>query len=90
MHGGQNGSLAPGCGFSFKLYRDGSLFAVADRHEQQRLHPGGSEDSDAARAKQQAALDSMPRRALQTYGAEGHAGWVHFRNIGIIELKPAK
>ena len=28
--------------------------------------------------------------ALQTYGAEGHAGWVHFRNIRIIEILSSK
>lgn len=28
--------------------------------------------------------------ALQTYGAEGHAGWVKFRNIRIRSLKPDK
>ena len=42
--------------------------------------------------------DPSPRKDLleagaigfQTYGAEGHAGWVHFRNISIIEIKPEK
>lgn len=27
---------------------------------------------------------------LQTYGAEGHAGWVHFRDIKIVEIEVAK
>ena len=28
------------------------------------------------------------RIALQTYGAEGHAGWVKFRNLRILDLSP--
>jgi hypothetical protein len=28
--------------------------------------------------------------ALQTYGAEGHAGWVKFRDIRIREIRPAE
>ena len=40
--------------------------------------------------------DPSPRKDLleagmigfQTYGAEGHAGWVHFRDITITEIKP--
>jgi hypothetical protein len=28
--------------------------------------------------------------ALQTYGAEGHAGWVKFRNIRVREIRPAE
>ena len=40
--------------------------------------------------------DPSPRKDLleagmigfQTYGAEGHAGWVHFRDIRIKEIKP--
>lgn len=47
----------------FKLYRDGALYAVADRHEKQRLEPGASEAADAARQLLQRALDSMPKKA---------------------------
>ena len=50
---------------NFKLYRDGSLFAVGDRHEKNALVAGGDEGADAARRKLQAALDSMPQRAAR-------------------------
>ena len=46
----------------YKLYGTGELFDVsADRHEVHPL-PGGDEESRAARARLQAALDSMPAR----------------------------
>ena len=47
----------------YKLYRDGTLYAVRDRHEAQPLPPGHSEAADAARSMLQAALETMPTRA---------------------------
>ncbi|MGI9244601.1 MAG: sulfatase-like hydrolase/transferase, partial [Verrucomicrobiales bacterium] len=49
----------------FKLYRDGSLYAVSDRHEKSELKPGASRESDSARQLLQGALDSMPKRAAK-------------------------
>jgi len=49
----------------YKLYRDGSLYAVADRHETRNLAPGASDEADAARKLLQGALDSMPEQAAK-------------------------
>ena len=49
----------------YKLYGTGELFDVpADRYEVHPL-PGGDEESRAARARLQAALDSMPARGRE-------------------------
>ena len=50
---------------TYKLYRDGSLYAVADRRESQALPPGNDPHADAARLLLQAALDSMPAQAAR-------------------------
>ena len=49
----------------FKLYRDGSLYAVADRQETKPLKSGEDVRTDAARRLLQAALDAMPRKAAK-------------------------
>ena len=49
----------------FKLYQDGALYAVVDRHETARIEPGASSDADAARELLQGALDSMPKKAAK-------------------------
>lgn len=49
----------------FKLYRDGSLYAATDRHEQHSLRPGeGGEQAHAARRLLEEALGSMPGQAV--------------------------
>jgi len=47
----------------FKLYRDGTLYATSDRHEETPINPGGDKEADAARTLLKGALDSMPSRA---------------------------
>jgi len=48
----------------FKLYRDGSFYAAADRHEQNPLRPGeGGEQAHAARRLLKDTLGSMPDQA---------------------------
>jgi len=48
----------------YKLYRDGSLYAVADRHETKAIQKGaGSAEAESARKLLQEALDSMPAKA---------------------------
>lgn len=50
----------------FKLYRDGSLYSVADRSETQRIELGtGLTSAEAARQKLQKAIDSMPTKAAK-------------------------
>jgi arylsulfatase A len=49
----------------FKLYRDGTLYATADRQERHPLAPGEDPAADAARALLQAAIDSMPAKAAK-------------------------
>lgn len=49
----------------FKLYRDGSLYRVADRHERTMIPVGSDTESDAARRMLQAALGSMPAKAAK-------------------------
>ncbi|MGK0186050.1 MAG: arylsulfatase A [Verrucomicrobiales bacterium] len=49
----------------FKLYRDGTFFAVADRQETMPIVSGSSPESDAARKLLQTALDSMPEKAAK-------------------------
>ena len=48
----------------YKLYRDNSFYAVADRHETTPIEPGtGSEDAEACRKLLRAALDELPGKA---------------------------
>jgi arylsulfatase A len=47
----------------FKLYRDGTLYATSDRHEETPINPGRDKEADAARTLLKGALDSMPSRA---------------------------
>ncbi|MFT4640242.1 MAG: arylsulfatase A [Verrucomicrobiales bacterium] len=47
----------------FKLYRDGTLYAVSDRHETAPILPGG--EADHTRSLLQSALDSMPAKAAK-------------------------
>lgn len=50
----------------FKLYRDGSLYAVSDRHETMPIDIGtGSEEANAARVMLRQAIDSMPDKAVK-------------------------
>ena len=49
----------------FKLYRDGTLYAVADRQETTAIPSGTSPESDAARDLLQSALQSMPAAAAK-------------------------
>ncbi len=49
----------------YKLYRDGTLYAVKDRHETQPIAPGANSTADAARALLQGALDTMPAKAAK-------------------------
>ena len=50
----------------YKLYRDGSLYATADRHETKVIQPGtGSEKAETSRRILQEALDSMPAKAAK-------------------------
>ncbi len=53
----------------FKLYRDGTLYAVKDRHEKSPIQPGQSDRSDAAREMLQQAIESMPTRAAKLSAA---------------------
>lgn len=48
-----------------KLYRDGTLYAVADREETSPIPAGAEPASDSDRQLLQAALDSMPRTAAK-------------------------
>ena len=49
----------------FKLYRDGTMYAVADRYETTPIVSGKSNEADAARTLLQQALDSMPAKAAK-------------------------
>ena len=49
----------------YKLYRDGTLYEVRDRHETTPIEIGAGERADAARALLQSALDSMPEQAAK-------------------------
>ena len=49
----------------YKLYRDGTLYAVIDRYEKTPLSPGGSTQADKDRDLLQRALDSMPLKAAK-------------------------
>lgn len=49
----------------YKLYRDGTLYAVEDRHEKTPIEPGADKAADAARQLLQGALDGMPKKAAK-------------------------
>ncbi|MEM7146047.1 MAG: sulfatase-like hydrolase/transferase [Verrucomicrobiota bacterium] len=50
----------------YKLYGDGSLYAVADRYEEEVIPEGrGSEAAETARRVLQAAIESMPEKAAK-------------------------
>ena len=50
----------------FKLYRDGSLYSVADRYETQLIEPNtGLTSAETARQLLQKAIDSMPTKAAK-------------------------
>ncbi|MFT4513755.1 MAG: arylsulfatase A-like enzyme [Planctomycetota bacterium] len=49
----------------YKLYRDGTLYSVSDRHETEPIAPKTNDIADAARSRLQGALDSMPKRAAK-------------------------
>ena len=50
----------------FKLYRDGSLYAVSDRYETELIERGAaSTTAEAARQLLQKAIDSMPPKAAK-------------------------
>lgn len=50
----------------FKLYRDGSLFSVADRYETHLIEPHtGQTSAETARQLLQKAIDSMPTKAAK-------------------------
>ena len=51
---------------TYKLYRDGSLYATADRHETNVIQPGtGTPNAEQARSLLQAAIDTMPTQAAK-------------------------
>jgi arylsulfatase A len=55
----------------YKLYRDGSLYSVADRAEKNPIEPGaGLTSAEAARQLLQQAIESMPANAAKL--AAGH------------------
>lgn len=58
----------------YKLYRDGSLFAVQDRHERVLIAAGMDASADAARSLLQQALDSMPDKAAKLSPKEASSG----------------
>ena len=50
----------------FKLYRNGSLYSVADRYETQLIEPStGLTSAETARQLLQQAIDSMPTKAAK-------------------------
>ena len=53
----------------FKLYRDGTMFAVEDRQETTPILAGKNKTADNARTMLQSALDSMPRKAAKLQAA---------------------
>ena len=55
----------------YKLYRDGTLYAVKDRHEATVIEPGTNQDADATRALLQGAIDSMPKKAARLRTGRG-------------------
>ena len=54
----------------FKLYRDGTLYAVKDRYEKTPLKTGAKKKADQARKILQAAIDSMPNKAAKLSGGK--------------------
>jgi len=54
----------------FKLYRDGTMYAVKDRYETTPVQPLHSNSADAARTMLQEALDSMPSKAAKLDAAK--------------------
>ena len=50
----------------YKLYRDGTLYRVADRYEETPIEKGkGEQDAEAARKLLQTAIDLMPKKAVK-------------------------
>ncbi len=49
----------------FKLYGDGTLYTLKDRHENSPLKNGENSAADQARKLLQAAIDSMPKKAAK-------------------------
>lgn len=60
----------------FKLYRDGTLYAISDRNEDTPIKPGtAGERAEAARRLLQEAIDSMPTTAAKlAYKEKSRAG----------------
>jgi len=56
----------------YKLYRDGSFYATADRHEVNPITDNKSKESNRARTILQQALDSMPQKAEKLAPAKGN------------------
>jgi len=54
----------------FKLYRDGTLYAVKDRYEKTPLGTGANKKVDQTRKLLQAAIDSMPNKAAKLSGGK--------------------
>jgi arylsulfatase A len=50
----------------YKLYKDNSFYAVADRHEKTSIKPGtGGDDAESCRQLLRAALDELPSKAAR-------------------------
>ena len=54
----------------FKLYRDGTLYAVKDRSEKTPLKTGANKKADQTRKILQAAINSMPNKAAKLSGGK--------------------
>lgn len=55
----------------YKLYRDGTLYAVTDRREKEPIEAGkGGQEAEKARALLQKALDSMPEKAAKLMASQ--------------------
>jgi hypothetical protein len=54
----------------FKLYRDGTLYAVKDRYEKTPLKVGANIKADEARQLLQSAIESMPKKAVKLSGGK--------------------
>jgi len=54
----------------FKLYRDGTLYAVKDRYEKTPVKVGANIKADEARQLLQSAIESMPKEAVKLSGGK--------------------
>lgn len=67
----------------YKLYRDGSLYAIADRYETKVIQPGtGPEKAETSRRILQEAIDSMPAKAAKLIVTDKGSGKGNTREKG--------